>query len=396
MDPLGCPLGPSLRANGWRANGLVCCDAAVEAVLERQGHNARGRVVLSPLLALTVTLSATATLALGCAAASPPGAVGPSGAAAEAPSEPAPPPLAPLTSDEQRLRTELEQEVGAIAELGPRSLAHSWNLYSATDHLARRLEIQGHEVVREGFTVGSEVLQNLEVVLPGKRAETLVVAAHYDTSAESPGANASATGAAVLLTLAKGLVARRLERSLRLVWLCNEAGPNELGSPSAAPPGSVVYAQRLQQAHVPVLTTLTLGSLGFYSLSAGSQRYPEELLYGADKRTRYGNFIAVLSNAGSNPVLEQLRPVLTAASLPVEELILPDSAPLAADGPQARFWSAGLSGLALTDTAEFRSPHHDGALDTPDKLDFDRLARVAKLLEGIVLSLAGPLEPRPG
>jgi hypothetical protein len=95
-------------------------------------------------------------------------------------------------------------------------------------------------------------------------------------------------------------------------------------------------------------------------------------------------------------LLEQLRPVLTAASLPVEELILPDSAPLAADGPQARFWSAGLTGLALTDTAQFRSPHHDDALDTPDKLDFDRLARVAKLLEEIVLSLAGPLEPRPG
>lgn len=356
----------------------MCCDAAVEAV---------------PVLALGLTL------AFGCAgAASQSGAVSPAEAganAAGAPADPAPPPLPPLTSDERQLRAELELEVGAIAELGPRSLAHSWNLYSATDHLARRLEIQGHEVVREGFTVGSEVLQNLEVVLPGKRAETLVVAAHYDTSAESPGANASATGAAVLLTLAKRLVARRLERTLRLVWLCNEVGA-EPGSSGAAPPGSVVYAQRLQQAHVPVLTTLTLGSLGYYSLSAGSQRYPEELLHGAEQRTRYGNFIAVLSNAGSNPFLEQLRPVLTAASLPVEELILPDSAPLAADGAQARFWSAGLPGLALTDTAQFRSPHHDNELDTPDKLDFDRLARVAKLLEGIVLLLAGPLEPRPG
>jgi hypothetical protein len=341
---------------------------------------------LAPGLTLALSLALACTPAAGPGAASPAGAgSGPDGAA----NEPPPPALAPLTSDEQRLRKELEQEVGAIAELGPRSLAHSWNLYSATDHLARRLEIQGHEVVREGFAVGPEVLQNLEVVLPGKRAETLVVAAHYDTSAESPGANASATGAAVLLTLAKQLVARRLERSLRLVWLCNEAVPGELG-------GSVVYLQRLQRAHVPVLTTLTLRSLGFYSLSVGSQRYPEELLYGAEKRTRYGNFIAVLSNAGSNRWLEQLRPVLTSASLPVEELILPDSAPLAADGPQARFWSAGLTGLALTDTAQFRSPHHDDALDTPDKLDFDRLARVAKLLEEIVLSLAGPLEPRPG
>ena len=297
--------------------------------------------------------------------------------------------MSPLTSEEQALRVELEKEVGDIAELGPRSLAHTWNLYSATDHLARRLEIQGHQVVRLGFPVGDEVLQNLEVVIPGKTAQTLVVAAHYDTSAESPGVNASASGAAVLLTLAKQLAGRRLERSLRMVWLCNE-------EPGALQPGSALYAQHVQQAHVPVVATLTLGSLGYYSLASGSQRYPEDLLYGGEARTHFGDFIAVLSNAGSNALLEHVRPVLSAASLPVEELILPDSAPLAADGPQARFWSAGLLGLLLTDTAQFRSEHVDDALDTLDKLDFDRLARVAKLLDELVLSLAGPLEPRAG
>jgi hypothetical protein len=36
----------------------------------------------------------------------------------------------------------------------------------------------------------------------------------------------------------------------------------------------------------------------------------------------------------------------------------------------------------------------DDALDTPDKLDFDRLARVAKLLDQMVLQLAGPSAPR--
>jgi hypothetical protein len=310
-------------------------------------------------------------------------------AAEIAPPEPPPRPLSPLTSEEQGLRVQLEKEVGAIAELGPRSLAHTWNLYSATDHLARRLEILGHTVVRLGFPVGDEVLQNLEVVVPGKSPQTLVVAAHYDTSAESPGVNASASGAAVLLTLAQQLAGRRLERSLRMVWLCNE-------TPGTSERGSAVYAKHVQQAQVPVVATLTLGSLGYYSLASGSQRYPEELLYGADARTHFADFIAVLSNAGSNGLLEHVRPVLSAASLPVEELILPDSAPLAADGPQARFWSAGLLGLLLTDTGQFRSQHVDDPLDTVDKLDFDRLARVAKLLDELVLSIAGPLEPRAG
>jgi hypothetical protein len=320
-----------------------------------------------------------------------------SSAEAAARPEPPPPPLEPLTGEEQALREQLEHEVKALAELGPRSLAHSWNLYSATDYLARQLEIWGHQVNRHGFSVGEEALQNLEVVLPGKKGETLLVAAHYDTSAESPGANASASGAAVLLTLAKRLAGRQLERSLRMVWLCNETNPgNPQGDPLLALPGSARYARHLQQLDVRVVATLTLGSLGYYSLSAGSQRYPEDVLYGTDKRTRLGNFIAVLSNASSNALLEEVRPAFATASLPVEELILPESAPLASDGPQARFWSAGLSGLMLTDTAQFRSPHHDDALDTLDKLDFDRLARVAKLLDELVLRLAGPLSAPSG
>lgn len=330
---------------------------------------------------------------VGCAHASGASVTVSTGEAAAA-EEPRPLPLAPLTSEEQRLREELQREVKALAELGPRSLAHTWNLYSATDHLARRLEVLGHQVQRQGFSVGDEVLQNLEVVVPGKTPSTLVVAAHYDSSADSPGANASVTGSVVLLTLARQLVARQHERSVRLVWLCNESIPAAGGGRPSGQPGSVVYAQHVQREQVPVVATVTLGSLGYYSLHAGSQRYPEELLYGSDKRTRFGNFIAVLSNAGSNQLLEALRPALQTATLPVEELILPDSAPLAREGPQARFWDAGLSGLLLTDTAQYRSPHLDDLEDTPDKLDFDRLARVAKLLDQIVLHLAGPGAPR--
>src|SRR5688572_18576536 len=89
-------------------------------------------------------------LALGCSPASR-GAGAPS-AQPETPSEAAAPkPLSPLTGEEQRLREEVQGEVGELAELGPRSLAHSWNLHSATDHLARKLEKYGYEVVRQGF-----------------------------------------------------------------------------------------------------------------------------------------------------------------------------------------------------------------------------------------------------
>lgn len=338
-------------------------------------------VAVLPRVRCWSAASLVCALGLACAGTPPKSSVTPAQPAVQV--EAAPEPLQPLTREEEELRQEVQEEVGELAQLGPRSLEDSWNLHSATDHLALKLEKLGYEVKRQGFPVGEEVLQNLEVVLPGtKSGEAIVIAAHYDTDAGSPGANASASGAAVLLSLAKELKGKPLARSVRLVWLANESGAEGL-------PGSLVYAQHTQHENVPVAATLTLGSLGNYSLAAGSQRYPEEVLYGEQKRSRFGDFIAVVSNAGSHPLLERVRPALAGASLPVEELVLPEGAPLAANGPQARFWRAGLLGLVLTDTGEFRSPHPEGPGDTPDKVDFDRLARVRRLVSALVVELAG-------
>jgi hypothetical protein len=41
----------------------------------------------------------------------------------------------------------------------------------------------------------------------------------------------------------------------------------------------------------------------------------------------------------------------------------------------------------VTDTATFRSPHYHTEQDTPDKLDYDRLARVVDGLEKVIADL---------
>ena len=42
----------------------------------------------------------------------------------------------------------------------------------------------------------------------------------------------------------------------------------------------------------------------------------------------------------------------------------------------------------VTDTAPFRYPHYHTLRDTPDKLSYERLARVVKDLEGVLRELA--------
>lgn len=311
--------------------------------------------------------------------------------------------LAPLNSKEQVLRQQLESELNALCEFGPRSLKHSWNLHGATDHIARSLEVAGYQVQRQGFEVGEELLQNLEVVLmplneqrPTNAAgsppveeslspfagRALVVAAHYDSAAESLGADAAASGAAALLVLAKALQGMALERPLRLVWLTNESG-------STGSRGSEIYVESLSRRQAEVSAALVLGGLGHYSVQANSQTYPEQLLYGATGRSRRGEFLGVVYNARSDALYQQLTFQWEAASLPIQPLILPESAPLANGGPQSTFWKAGWVGLSLTDTEVFRDANYNNTEDTPDRLDMGRYARAVAVVQAVVYKLVG-------
>jgi hypothetical protein len=43
----------------------------------------------------------------------------------------------------------------------------------------------------------------------------------------------------------------------------------------------------------------------------------------------------------------------------------------------------------VTDTALFRDPHYHLASDTPERLDYERLARVVAGLDRVVAAIAG-------
>ena len=53
------------------------------------------------------------------------------------------------------------------------------------------------------------------------------------------------------------------------------------------------------------------------------------------------------------------------------------------------FDQVGIPALMVTDTAPFRYPHYHSRADTPDKLDYRRLARVVAGLERVIRGWAG-------
>src|SRR6185295_17619722 len=57
------------------------------------------------------------------------------------------------------------------------------------------------------------------------------------------------------------------------------------------------------------------------------------------------------------------------------------------------FWQVGYPGVMVTDTAPFRYPHYHEPTDTPDKIDYDRLARITAGVDRLVRDMTNPQWP---
>jgi len=72
------------------------------------------------------------------------------------------------------------------------------------------------------------------------------------------------------------------------------------------------------------------------------------------------------------------------ATIPSEGAALPESIPGVGWSDHRSFWAAGIPALMVTDTAPFRDPMYHHAGDTPERLDYERMARV---VDGLVHAL---------
>jgi len=217
---------------------------------------------------------------------------------------------------------------------------------------------------------------NIECEVPGSD-EIIVIGAHYDSVIGSPGADDNATGVAAIIELAKRF--RKTTRTLRFVAFANEEPPH-FGTPAM---GSLRYAQRCRERNEKVVGMLSLETIGYFNDAPKSQRYPAmlELLYPST-----GDFIAFVSNLKSAKLTRRCRRAFK--NFPSEIGTLPEMVPGVGWSDQWAFWQCGYKALMVTDTALFRNPHYHTAHDTPETIDYARLAQVVDGLESVIRDLA--------
>lgn len=294
-------------------------------------------------------------------------------------------PLAPLTAREVELSASLRRDVQELAgRIGIRT-AFDPGLAEAADYVESRFREFGFIPRRQVFEVDGRPCANLEVEIParGEDAGIVVVGAHYDSVIGCPGANDNATGVAGLLALAKALAGSRPDRTLRFLAFANEEPPFF----QTQRMGSRVYARRCRERKEKVEAMMSLETIGYFSDAPGSQRYPPPLglFYPST-----GDFIAFVGNVSSRSLVRRaVASFREHASIPSEGGALPAFLPGVGWSDQWSFWKEGYAGFMVTDTAPFRYPHYHTTRDTPDRVDFDRCARVVAGLEWVIRSLAG-------
>jgi Zn-dependent M28 family amino/carboxypeptidase len=293
--------------------------------------------------------------------------------------------LPAATHDEHNLASRLERHVAAIASV-PHNLKHYAALERAAGYIEGTLEGLGYAVKDQVFTVAGRPVRNIEVEreVPSPEAPSLVVGAHYDSFEDAPGANDNGSGVAAVLELARHLKQWQPQRTrLRLVLFVNEEPPY-YRTPDM---GSWRYAKLLSKRGEKVRGMISVETVGAFSETPGSQRYPVPfgLIFPST-----ANFIAFVGLPGSRSFLHEVMASFRRhTAFPSIGGVAPDAlVPGIGWSDHWSFRSFGFPAIMVTDTALFRYPHYHLPSDTPDKVDYERLARITKGLERVVHDIA--------
>lgn len=294
-------------------------------------------------------------------------------------------PLPAITDSQRELAHDLRTTVTHLASgIGTRSIYRPKQLAESALYLKDQLAAAGYEVHEHSFPTKGSLTPNLEATLNGtsRPDEIIVIGAHYDTTQRSPGADDNASGCAAVLALARSFKDKPQPRTIRFVLFPNEELPTG-GTPEM---GSWIYAEKCKAAGDRIVAMLALEMLGYYSDEPNSQKYPPPLsaLYPST-----GNFIAFVSRFEDRALVKRcVGAFREAAAFPSEGAALPSVIRDIGRSDHASFWRFGYPALMVTDTANFRNPHYHRATDTPETLDYERMARVVQGLEKVITRLA--------
>jgi len=276
----------------------------------------------------------------------------------------------------------LERHVRYLSETCvPRSWDHVDGLERAATYIRGAFQETGARLEEQVYQVRGRNYRNILASYGPEAGPRIIVRAHYDAYGPLPGADDNASGVAGLLALGALLERQAPRHRIDLVAYTLEEPPFFRTSDM----GSAQHARLMKETRCEVQAVIVLEMIGRYSVAKGSQSYPSFLLepFYPDQ----GNFITVVGCFENIGLTRSVKRAMRAASpLPVRSINGPRWIPGLDFSDHHPYWDQGFKAVMVTDTSFYRNRDYHTDQDTPDRLDYVRMAQV---VQGVLAAVSG-------
>ncbi len=293
--------------------------------------------------------------------------------------------------DENQILSYLEDVVGERHHITAPAALEDVRGYITDAFTDAQLQTEDHN-----FTYESTLMKNILGRKPGAKDEavTYIIDGHFDGVPGSPAADDNGTAVAGVLECLRVLSQYQFEHSIRFIGFDAE----ELGLI-----GSYRYNLNGIKPYEELEGVLNFEMIGYYSDQPYSQTlpegfgilFPEATAQVVDDEFR-GNFITVVGNVDSNPLISAYESAATTyvPDLRVISVAVPGNGTIAPDlrrSDHSTFWDAGYQAVMLTDGSEFRNQNYHTPNDVIDSLHMGFLTDVVKATLATAAQLAVPI-----
>lgn len=234
--------------------------------------------------------------------------------------------------------------------------------------------------------------------------EAIVVGAHHDTIRDSPGADDNTASVAALLELARVLAPYDFAKTVVLAAIDMEE-INFFGSRE-------LVREFLRERKIEC--AIIYETMSYTTTEPGSQKVPPRIGYLYPGQMRkfknrqfVGDWTLILYREFASSVARYFAEGLAYTANPQVPLMMRDPLDIPLFGSVVRrlipsvnafgrsdhisFWEAGIPAIMISDTADLRNPHYHEPTDTPDTLDYERLATIVGATAVAIARVAGPM-----
>ncbi len=240
----------------------------------------------------------------------------------------------------------LHEHVRILAGFESRHILHPGNK-KAEEYIARQLEKCGYAPKLDAFEAANRTFNNVLSAGSDKERPIILLTAHFD-STDGPGADDNASGVAALLELARIVKERPVQTNVEFVFFnCEERGTV----------GSRHLSNEYKDRHWPIDCVINVDTIGTWN-GPLSDACP----------------VNYVTDANSEPVVKQLAERFPYPLRKAKTMWRDD---------HARFWDNGFKAIEITEDG--CTEHMHKPTDTPEKLDYDNIARI---VHGLYVALS--------